>query len=398
LNILHVIPTLDPAAGGPPRIALSLAGGAAELGHNVTLLSYDPGAARQRVDQQLDEIAGARLVHLHFLQTPSRFEKLTARKSRGQIHRLISGFDIVHIHTLWDAISMAAMGIARKRHIPYVLLVNGMLDPWSLSQRKLKKKIALALGVRPLLNHAAFLQAGNAGEKDCIANLSLASPIHIIPNGINPKQFEQLPARGNFYAAHPQLNGHPYILFLSRLHYKKGLDYLAETLAILAKTHADLQLVVAGPDDGARSDFETDIRNRQLQDRVHVLGPIFGPEKYSALQDALCFCLPSRQEGFSVAVLEAMACATPVVISNACHFPEVAAADAGEVVPLDALTIAAAIERILADPTQRTRMGDAARAMVYQHYTWPKIARQLIDAYQQCLASSPNDSTSEQRR
>jgi glycosyltransferase involved in cell wall biosynthesis len=385
LNILHVIPTLDPAAGGPPRIALSLAAGAAAQGHSVTIVGYDAEGSRQRVEQQLDEITGSRLVRLHLLSPASRVERLTGRKSRGEIRGLLNGVDIVHAHTTWDAISLVGMGEAKRRGIPYVLLVNGMLDPWSLEQRRLKKKIALLLGVRQLLDNAAFLQAGNAGERDCIAQLGLKSPIQIIPNGIDPGQFVELPAPGSFYRTHPQLDGRPYILFLSRLHYKKGLDYLAEAFAILAKNHADVQLVVAGPDDGAREEFEADIRNRQLKDRVHVVGPLFGKEKYSAFQDAVCFCLPSRQEGFSVAVLEAMACGAPVVISTACHFPEVAGKGAGEVTELDANGIAAAIDGILVDPMRRRQMGEAARAMVNEQFTWPKITSQLIAAYERCM-------------
>jgi glycosyltransferase involved in cell wall biosynthesis len=398
VNILHVVPTLDPAAGGPPRIALSLAAGAASLGHHVTMLYYDSPHARLQIDQQLDEIAGARLVHLHILPPATRFEKLTARKSRSEIARTLKKIDIVHVHSIWNPISLAAMSKAGKRKIPYIVLVNGMLDPWSLSQSDLKKKIAMKFGVRKLLNDAAFLQAGNTEEKECIAQVGLTSPIKIIPNGVDPKQFEQLPARGSFYTAHPELNNQPYILFLSRLHFKKGLDYLAAAFAILSKSHFDLHLVVAGPDDGARASFEADIRNRQLQDRVHVIGPIFAQEKLSAFQDALCFCLPSRQEGFSVAVLEAMACATPVVISAACHFPELAEQGAGEVVQLDAPEIAAAIDGILIDPPKRQRMGGIAREMIFEHFTWPKISEQLIQAYGRSLPTNADNSPQRPRR
>ena len=98
------------------------------------------------------------------------------------------------------------------------------------------------------------------------------------------------------------LGGRRYVVFIARLHYKKGLDYLADAFAIVAPQSPDLDLVVAGPDEGAKSDFEDRIRRAGVGKRVHLVGPLYGPDKFAALVDCTCFCLPSRQEGFSVAV------------------------------------------------------------------------------------------------
>ena len=178
----------------------------------------------------------------------------------------------------------------------------------------------------------------------------LRRPGFVIPNGVNLEEFEPPPDPAIFRRQLPALGDRPYILFLSRLHYKKGLDFLADAFRIVAATRADVQLVVAGPDDGAQTEFERRIAGAGLSDRVHVPGPIYGPEKLSAVAGAACFVLPSRQEGFSVAILEALACGTPAVVSEECHFPEVAEVEAGEVVPLDAVAVAAALNRVLADP------------------------------------------------
>ncbi len=233
-----------------------------------------------------------------------------------------------------------------------------------------------------MLDHAAFLHVLNIDEGRLIEPLKLATPNAIIPNGIFSEEIATLPPKGNFYAKNPQLKERPFILFLSRLHYKKGLDYLADAFRIVASQCPDVQLVVAGPDGGEKEPFERCIAETGLKDRVHVVGPIYGPDKFAAFSDCACFCLPSRQEGFSMAIVEALACRVPVVITEPCHFPEVAAAGAGEVVPLVAQAIGQALVRVLSDGDLRERMGQAGRDLVWSRYTWLKIAEQSIDAYQ----------------
>jgi glycosyltransferase involved in cell wall biosynthesis len=262
-----------------------------------------------------------------------------------------------------------------------------MLDPWSLSQRSLKKRVAMAMGYRTMLNQAAFLHCLNADETRLLKPLRLTCATRTIPNGIFPEEFALLPARGTFRQQHPELGDAPYVLFLSRLHYKKGLDYLARAFEILATKVPNLRLVVVGPDGGARADFEARVAGAGLADRTHVLGPLYGTEKLAALVAAAAFCLPSRQEGFSMAILEAMACGIPVVISENCNFPEVALASAGCVVPLEASALADALLRVVANPIAAKQMGECGRRLVRQHYTWPAIARLSIDNYEQAISS-----------
>jgi glycosyltransferase involved in cell wall biosynthesis len=211
--------------------------------------------------------------------------------------------------------------------------------------------------------------------------LTLAAPTAVIPNGIFLDEVE--PSAVSF-ATRPELGGQPYILFLSRLHYKKGLDILADAFRMIHARRLDLHLVVAGPDDGAQADFVKRIAG--LASRAHLVGALHGREKWAALRDAAVFCLPSRQEGFSVAILEALASRTPVVISEPCHFPEVAEADAGTIVPLAAGAVADAVGRILADPGARRKMGDAGRSLVEKRFTWRRAAETSIAEYERILA------------
>ncbi|MCY2952691.1 MAG: glycosyltransferase [Planctomycetota bacterium] len=386
--IVHVIRSLDPAEGGPPMIACRIAAAQASLGHDVHLVHYQVPGSSERVQTMLASLPHHQRIHFHALPSPSMIERLLARNTRSALADLLDRIrpQALHLHNVWDPILRAAAAEAVRRQIPYLILLNGMLDPWSLSQKPWKKRLALVLGYRTMLNRAAALHTGNTDETQLIAPLGLTAPAVIIPNGVFIEEIEPLPPSTSFHAQHPELDGRPFVLFLSRLHYKKGLDYLADAFAIVAHDNSEVRLVVAGPDDGARADFEQRIAQAGLAPRVHIVGPLYGPAKLAALTGSACFCLPSRQEGFSVAITEALACRVPVVVSEQCHFPEVATAGAGFVVKLDPHEIASAVLRVLADAHRATQMGHAGRSLVESRYTWPRVAEQCVAAYQRALS------------
>ena len=385
MRILHVIATLDPAVGGPPMIAARLAAAQAGLGHTVTIVTHvDPGR-RAAVDSALASVPGYDGVTVTALPPPSMLDRWWGRALRAPLQEAVAAADVVHLHGVWDSILRVAADAARQDGKPYFVLLNGMLDPWSLQQKALKKKLALALGYRRMLDGAAALHLGNADEQRLIEPLGLTAPGVIIPNGVFLEEVTPLPARGTFHTAHPELRGHPFVLFLGRLHAKKGLDILADAFAIAARGHDQLQLVIAGPDGGERKACAARIAQHGLTERVHFVGPLYGPDKLAALADATCFCLPSHQEGFSLAVTEALACGVPVVLSEGCHFPEVAEAGASVVLPLDPSAFAEALLRLANNPTLWRRMSTAARELIESRYTWPRIAQQTLTAYEEAL-------------
>jgi glycosyltransferase involved in cell wall biosynthesis len=380
VNILHVIQTLDPAAGGPPVVAACLAAAQAKLGHTVAILAAEVAAA-----DKLGGLTGVRVIPAPPI---SRWQAVFGRRAVDELLPPICECDVLHLHGVWDPLLYAAARGAHATSLakPYVIAPHGMLDPWSLAQSRWKKRLALALGWRRMLDEAASLHLLNADEQKLAAGLGIRAPGVVIPNGVNLGEFNPPPEPALFRRRLPALGGRPYILFLSRLHYKKGLDFLADAFRIVASQNPEVHLVVAGPDDGARADFEQRVAAATLKERVHLTGPIFGPEKLSCIAGAACFCLPSRQEGFSVAILEALACGTPAIVSTECHFPEVAGAGAGEIVPLDAGALAAALVRVLADSARRARMGKAGRELVTARFTWPRIAERCIETYAGLIA------------
>lgn len=382
MRILHVIGSLDPARGGPAAVALRLAAAQYGAGHRVAIASPPEPAATARIAAAAKRIPDGAGVERLIAPGTERGALRTLLKRRAW-DALVAGADILHLHGVWEPMLSAAASAARRAGKPYCLEPHGMLDRWSLDAKKWKKRLALGLGMRRTITGASFLLALNDDEVRLMGGLGnrSAPPRIVVPNGVFLEEIEPLPPQGAFRRRHPRLFGRRYVLFLSRLHHKKGLDHLAEAFRRLAPLHPDLDLVVAGPDDGARAPFERAIAAAGLSRRVLLLDGLWGDEKIEAMVDAECFCLPSRQEGFSMAITEALACGTPVVISEECRFPEVAAEGAGEVLPLDPAAFADAIDALLRAPERALAMGRAGRRLVRAAFTWPAIALRTVQAY-----------------
>lgn len=381
MRVTHVIPSIDPAVGGPPAVATRLAAAQAVLGHDVTLLTYNHPDAEERVAASLSRIPGFGRVAVRRIDGDGAMERLLALNARPVVRAVARTRGVLHFHGVWETLFVAAAGAARRAGAPYVVTPHGMLDPWCLAQRRLKKRLALAVAHRRMLNGAAFIHTLNADERRFIGALRVRAPAEVIPNGVFLEEFESLPAPGAFRAGRADLGQDPYVLFLGRLHFKKGLDYLADAFALVLKDVPEARLVVAGPDDGARAPFLERARALKIDDRVLLPGPLYGRDKLAVMADAAAFCLPSRQEGFSMAITEALACGLPAVISAECHYPEVEASGAGMIAPLDPPTIARHLVSLLRDPALRAQMGGNGRRLVAERFTWPRIAAASVEAY-----------------
>lgn len=385
MNVLHVIESLDPRTGGPPAVAARLGAAQAALGARVGIAALaEPGAA-DRVRASFASIPGLDAIALHELPSPSGvLDRLRLTGLSAALSSLARGVDVLHVHGVWDVTVRASFAASVSARVPMVVVPHGMLDPWSMRAtpaKRVKKSIAMALTFRRILNHAAFFHTLNADEQAGMAPLGLRPPCEVIPNGVFLDEFANLPGPGEFRLANPALGKDPFVLFLSRLHHKKGLDILAAAFSLVLKEHPGARLVVAGPDGGALGPLTAHVQRLGIAPRVHLVGPLYGRDKLAALTGCAAFCLPSRQEGFSMAITEAMACARPVVVSDACHFPEVASAGAGRVVPLEAAEVARALSALLANPVEAGEMGRRGRVLVESSFTWPVIARRCLEAY-----------------
>jgi glycosyltransferase involved in cell wall biosynthesis len=382
-EIVHFIDSMDPQHGGPPAAVVSLAAAQRSLGACVRI------ATRLRDDHSADahplraDVPGAGAVHCE--QFPFGFASFVSARS------LLRGLGvtraqpaIVHIHGLWRPELLVVSREAAELDIPYVVAPLGMLAPWSLAQKRVKKQLAWRIGWKRALDSAAAIHGLNEDEAAQVRALGVRTPVEIMPNGVF---LEQIAGRSpGWPSAVPA--GVPYVLFLGRLHEVKGLDVLADAFAQVARRLPGVVLVVAGPDAGRRDEFVRRIATLGIGDRVHLIGPVYGEAKWDLLANATCLCQPSRQEGFSMSIVEALGAGVPVVISEQCHFPEVARVGAGSVVSLDAQAVAHAIEVLIGQPTRRAVAGRAGRELVRAHYQWPDIARRSLALYDRLIGQA----------
>ena len=276
------------------------------------------------------------------------------------LRKEIGDSNVVHIHALWEEIQHQGAVAACAGDIPYVITPHGMLDPWSLSQSRMKKQLYLAWRLRRDLNRAAAIHFTSTVERDLSSPLKLKPPAIVEPNGVDLSEFENLPQRGSFRARYPQIGDRPIVLFLSRIHPKKGLDLLIPAFAAAAISQA--VLVIAGPDsDGYAEQVRSEAARSGIGDRVIFTGMLRGRERLEPMVDADLFVLPSYQENFGIAVAEALAAGCPVIISDQVNIhAEVLAAGVGAVIPTRVQPLADALRLWMGSPSMRAEAASKA--------------------------------------
>lgn len=299
-------------------------------------------------------------------------------------------FDIVHIHGLYRFPVTSAACWARRVGVPYVIMPHGSLDPFLYNRSQYNlflKRVYERLFDIPNLNHAAGVLFTAEEEARRSSFLELQSRPVIVPNGIDWKRYQRLPSRGNFRRRINLNYQSPLVLFLGRINFTKGLDLLIPSFRRVVQKHPDANLAIVGPDNEG---YGLKVRNwceeQGIQDRVLIVDHLEFEAVKEAYVDADVFVLSSYTENFGLTVIEAMACGTPVIISNHVNIcRQVQEAGAGIVVGLDQNALAEAICQVLEDQEGAKAMGTRGRRVVEKRYTWSRIVEQLTTVYENLI-------------
>jgi glycosyltransferase involved in cell wall biosynthesis len=302
----------------------------------------------------------------------------------NQVRKRIKPGGIIHSHGLWMHPGVVARSCARKAGCPLVISPHGMLEPWALNRSRWKKRLAAWLFEDANLQTANCLHALCTQEAENLRRIGLRNPIAVIPNGVDIDALPT-PTKAEYWLErYPSIKGRKRLLFLSRIHPKKGLVNLLHAWKEVAPAFQDWCLIIAGPDEaGHERQLKSLSASLEISGRVSFPGPVYGEDKKALLSAADAFILPSFSEGISMAVLEAAASALPVMLTRQCNFPELAGAGAAIEVSSDAVEIKAGLRQLLSlSDVQRKAMGQRGRRLMGEAYTWDNVARQMLRLYQ----------------
>ena len=382
MKILHIIPSVNPALGGPTHVVLNLVKALQASGVDAQIATTNDWG-KDLLDVPLNQCIEYEQVPVWFFErfSPPLKEFIFSTQLTRWLWQHARDYDLIHTHYLFSYASTCASAIARLQKVPYIMRTIGQLSPWALAQSRLKKQIYTAAIERHNLNNAAAIHCTCAGEAEDVQNFGIETPTLTLPLGVEMSQ--ELPQARQIlrdkYGIAPQT---PIVLFLSRLHYKKRPDLLLQSLNQLASSQ-NFHLILAG---SGEQNYLKELQNLAsslgLGDRVSFPGFVTGYDKQLVLQGSDLFVLPSFSENFGVAVAEAMSHGLPVIVTPGVQIaPEITAARAGLVVPGEAAALTKAIAILLTSPTLRQELGENGKRLSYHRYSWEAISSNLQLVY-----------------
>jgi glycosyltransferase involved in cell wall biosynthesis len=376
LKILRLIRSLDPTGGGPMEGVRQITPHLAALGVNTTVASLDPPESPWLQNQSFKSVGLG----------PVSGGYGYRRGLPPRILELAQQHQVVIIHGLWQYHALASWRALHDTNIPYYVYPHGMLDPWFKRTYPIKhfKKWAYWpwADYRVLRDARAVLFTTE--QERLLARQSFwlyRANEHVVGYGTSAPPGDADHQRELFLSRFPALRGKRMLLFLSRIHPKKGVDLLVEAFAAVANQDPRLRLVIAGPDQlGWQEQLQQRSAALGISDRIIWPGMLNGDLKWGAFRSAELFCLPSHQENFGIVVAEALACGLPVAVAEPVNIAsEVAAAGAGLV---HSDTVAGTTEGLMQwlrmNAAERIQMGDRGRLLFQQRFDFASVAQNLM--------------------
>jgi glycosyltransferase involved in cell wall biosynthesis len=373
LRILHLTESVGFHSGGLGTIALALAAQQRALGHEAEIWSGDTADVARR---RADEIGLPVTAIVPVGPAAWKFSPQGLRNART------AAFDVVHQHGIWTMQSQVT-NIFRGRGVPTIVAPQGSLEDWSLRRSRWKKRIALTFYERANLSRSC-LQATTAAELESFRRFGLRNEVAILPNGVESRWLTTPASPARFRERHGLPAGKRIVLFLSRIHPKKGLPLLIEALAGMRESLDGWVVVIAGMDEGGhRREVEAAAAESGVADLVLFVGEVHGEEKREAYAAADLFVLPTHSDNFAIVVTEALASGVPVLTTHGAPWREIATARAGWWIPVDVASLRAALADAIALPPASLReMGERGRNLVRERYTWEAVANDAVALYE----------------
>ena len=383
-RVLHVSPYIHPSAGGPPVVVERWAEFADGNGWHARVLST-PALSH---DGERSLLAGAG--NRYELSLVSSALEVLWGTGRAKVHRLVQTSDIVHLHTMWSPLNAVVAGVCRSLDKPYVISPHGMLDPYSLGIKALRKRAYLSIVESRTIRGATGVLFTAHDERDlAVAQIGRVPNPLVIGLGADAPSITRDELKARFMSSHPDLASRKLIIFLGRLHPKKRPETVIRAMAAVRSMEPNAALLIVGSGDrGYSNELRQLAADLGVDDCVHFLGLLTGDDKWAALAAAQLFVLPSHQENFAIAVAEALQLGVPVLITDRINiWREIIESGAGILLREEQLEadIAHHATALLSDVQVAHNMGSRARALALRTYSWAESARKLCASYDAIL-------------
>jgi glycosyltransferase involved in cell wall biosynthesis len=371
MKVLHNISGLNIYSGGPSLSVYLLVKELRAKGIDAEILSFGTKDLNDKMISTDD-----------FIKTiePPGSLKLGYSNSFARFLKMNTDYDIYHGHGLWQMPVHQMSSVARQINKPYIISPRGMLEPWSLEQSKLKKKLALWFYQYKDIASANCIHATSKMEAENITKLSFNNPIAVIPNGINLSEYPMSKEKIQ--------NSKKTILFLSRIHPKKGIELLIDAWAKTEKQiRKDWVIKIAGNGESFYiNELNLLIKRMNLENEIEIIGAKFGEDKINTYQQADLFVLPTYSENFGIVVAEALACGVPVITTKGAPWEELNTNNAGWWIDIGVEPLAKALtEAMQLSDNERKQMGINGRKLVEENYSIESVAQKMIQLYEWIL-------------
>ena len=386
MRILHVIPSLAPRYGGPSQVLVDMCNQLVRKGIDCDVITTNADGDSE-LDVELNNWVEFHGLNCRFFHRQFSESLKYSRPAAKWLHTNIERYDIVHIHAVFSHLCIAAAKICLKQKQPYIIRPLGTLDPWSLSQKPVRKKLFLLFGLGKLIRNANALQYTTELEKILTEkNLGLNNGI-VVPNGLFWRSYQFDFDEKKFKTDFPNITQGNYLLVLGRLDAKKNIE---SVLAGFQEVKADsryknLQLVISGDGNaGYKEKLTRFVKEHPNSNQIYFTGWVEGDSKLLLMAAAKLFLLPSFNENFGVSVAESLACGVPVVVSDQVYLsPYIEKSNSGWV-----CSNSESFGKSILNAMQSGEIdvkGENARELIRDKFDWAIVSTVMIEHYQDII-------------
>jgi glycosyltransferase involved in cell wall biosynthesis len=383
ISTFHLVHNLDNSYGGPAKSIPYLMGSLNDLGHSqeVISLKFKENETNEVVEKlKLDSTSFKVWFTDSTAYSPFLRNYLIKRISEEKNQ-------VIHYHNLWNYIPLVANAVSKKMSVPVIVSPRGNLYEWNLNKGFLKKKLYLNIFQNDFFNSANCIHVTSKEELHAVKKLGYKSPVGLIPNGVDQKEFENMKTKKEHLKNLGLSDNYKYILYMGRIEKKKGLNFLFEAFIDFGRSNPNWKIIVAGPayDQAYYNECKNFIEDAGFGNSIIWLGMVTGDKRIDAYGGADLFVLPTHSENFGIVIAEALSAGLPVITTDGTPWMEIQNEFAGFIISLNKKNLLLAIENFNNLKNYEKKEMSLSAKNIAKRYTWNKSAEDMQQLYQWTL-------------